>query len=292
MLASALVAAATAVALGCGGAHDDATAAAATSCRTGTYRLALTSAGRRRTVLVHVPGRAASAPLPLYLVLHYASGTGADMERASGMSALGDQRGFVAAYPDALPRSRPFWNATESKGKPDDVAFARDLIALLVRRGCADPERVYATGMSNGSSMDYLLACRLGDQIAGIGPIAGAYPTRIPCDPPRPLSVIEIHGTGDTVAPYAGRRGVTFSVPAFLAAWRERDNCPAKAVRSVPEKLATRFDWAPCKAGTRLAHVRLTGAGHGLPPNPPFEGKRSKFEASRAVVDFFSPAAP
>ena len=231
-------------------------------------------------------------PLPLYLVLHYAGGTGEDMVEASGMSTLGDRRGFVAAYPDALPRSRPFWNATESKGKPDDVAFARDLIAALVRRGCADPQRVYATGVSNGASMDYLLACRLGDRIAGIGPIAGAYATRLPCEPPRPISVIEIHGTGDTIAPYAGRGGVTLSVPRFLAAWRERDECPAKPVRSVPEEHATRFDWAPCTAGSRVAHIRLTGAGHGLPPNPPLQGKRSKLDASRAVVDFFSPAGP
>src|SRR3954463_1880814 len=96
----------------------------APSCRPGTYKVALTSAGERRTALVHVPRRAAAAPAPLYLVLHFAGGTGAEMERVSGMSGLGDRRGFVAAYPDALPRSRPFWNASGSASKPDDVAFA------------------------------------------------------------------------------------------------------------------------------------------------------------------------
>jgi poly(3-hydroxybutyrate) depolymerase len=103
--------------------------------------------------------------------------------------------------------------------------------------------------------------------------------------------VIEIHGTGDTIAPYAGRRGVTLSVPGFLAAWRTRDGCPAKAVRSAVDH-ATRLDWSPCAAGTRVAHIRMPGVGHGLPPNPSLQGKSSKLDASRAVVDFFSRAAP
>jgi poly(3-hydroxybutyrate) depolymerase len=55
---------------------------------------------------------------------------------------------------------------------------------------------------------------------------------------------------------------------------------------SMPRVGATRFDWAPCDAGTRVAHLRLTGAGHGLPPNPPIQGRRSKLDASRAIADF------
>jgi polyhydroxybutyrate depolymerase len=138
--------------------------------------------------------------------------------------------------------------------------------------------------------MSYLLACRLGDRLAGIAPVAGSYLTDLQCDPPHPLSVLEIHGTGDTVAPYAGRRGRTLSVPAFLAAWRERQGCPAPAARrSLPRVRAVRFDWAPCDGATRVAHIRLTGAGHGLPPNPPIQGQRSKLDAPRAIADFFTP---
>jgi polyhydroxybutyrate depolymerase len=273
-----------------GSGADPTPAAAAASCRTGTYDVALTSAGKRRTARVHIPRQAGSKPQPLYLVLHFAGGTGAQMEGVSGFDALGDRRGFVVAYPDALPRSRPFWNATEAGSKPDDVAFARGLVDLLAKRGCADPARVYATGVSNGASMSYLLACRLGDRLVGIAPVAGSYLTDLPCDPPRPLSILEIHGTGDTVAPYGGREGRTMSVPDFLAAWRTRDRCPATGTRkSMPRVHATRFDWGPCDAGSRVAHLRLTGAGHGLPPNPPLQGKRSKLDASRAVADFFTP---
>jgi poly(3-hydroxybutyrate) depolymerase len=80
------------------------------------------------------------------------------------------------------------------------------------------------------------------------------------------------------------------SVPDFLAAWRTRDACPAKGTRkSLPRVHATRFDWSPCDAGARVAHLRLTGAGHGLPPNPPIQGRRSTVDAPRAIVDFFTP---
>jgi polyhydroxybutyrate depolymerase len=283
------------VAASCGSGSDPAPApasapAGSASCRTGTYTVAVTSEGQRRTALVHVPRRAAGTPQPLYLVLHFAGGTGRQMARISNMSALGDRRGFIAAYPDALPRARPFWNIGGAESKPDDVAFARDLIDLLAKRGCVDAQRVYATGVSNGASMSYLLACRLGDRIGGFAPVAGSYLTDLRCDPPRPLSLLEIHGTGDTVAPYAGRRGRTLSVTALLAAWRERDKCPATGTRkSLRRARATRFDWAPCDADSRVAHIRLTGAGHGLPPNPPIQGKRSKLDASKAIVDFFTP---
>src|SRR3954466_12414230 len=107
----AICALVVAVAAGCGGGSGSGGSSSptttASSCRTGTYRVALTSSGQRRTALVHVPRLSGADAPPLYLVLHFAGGTGAQMQRVSGMSELGDRRGFVAAYPDALPRSRP-----------------------------------------------------------------------------------------------------------------------------------------------------------------------------------------
>ncbi|MEA2480624.1 MAG: polyhydroxybutyrate depolymerase, partial [Thermoleophilaceae bacterium] len=261
---------------GHGGARADAPRAAA--CRAGDRVVRITSAGAQRTARVHVPRRGAGTRRPLLLALHYAGADGRIMEALSGFSRSADRRGFVVAYPDALPRSRPFWNATASPAKPDDVAFARDLIARLAAEGCVDPDRVSATGVSSGASMVALLGCRL--HLTGIAPVAGSYTRVTACPGAPPLDVLEVHGTGDTVAPYGGRPGRSASVPEFLAGWRATDGCTAP-----PRRRGERTDW-PCAHDTRVAQLKLRGAGHGLPPNPPIQGRRSKTDVPKAITSF------
>ena len=47
------------------------------------------------------------------------------------------------------------------------------LVARLVESYQIDPRRVYATGMSNGGDMSYLLACKAADVFRAIAPVAG-----------------------------------------------------------------------------------------------------------------------
>jgi polyhydroxybutyrate depolymerase len=88
---------------------------------------------------------------------------------------------------------------------PDDVGFIKALLQVLPSRMCIDPSRIYATGVSNGGGFAARLGCELSSQIAAIAPVAGGYRSLDPCHPDRPVAVLEIHGTADTVVPYDGK---------------------------------------------------------------------------------------
>merc|ERR1712224_468235 len=120
------------------------------------------------------------------------------------MNPLADKEGFVVAYPRGLLPAESIsgiipgipkdwftgghtWNAgsccpAASRGKTDDVQFARDLLAAFTSGAVKDlsggkididPTRVYATGGSNGAFMSYRLACEAPELFAAIAPVAG-----------------------------------------------------------------------------------------------------------------------
>ena len=100
---------------------------------------------------------------------------------------------------------------------------------------CIDRRSVYAAGVSNGGGMAALLACQLSDKIAAVAAVAGAYADLPDCHPPRPVSLLEIHGTADTTVPDGGRSGEdtdTDSVLSFVQSWIERDGCPGEGAHA------------------------------------------------------------
>jgi polyhydroxybutyrate depolymerase len=235
-------------------------AAAASPCGRGTrsarYTIVLTSGGIKRYALVNIPPAAASGrPLPLLLALHGAGGTGRGMDASTGLSALADRYGFVAVYPSAAWK---FWNISAAPKKPDDVAFIRLLLDTVESQVCVDPDRVYATGVSNGGGMAALLGCAMSDRIAGIAPVAGNYLPLPGCAPDRPVSMLEIHGTADGSVPY----GI---VPGWVGTWLRLDGCPLDMRTSRPMPGAMRYDAGPCSDGSRVSHVELFGGPHEWP---------------------------
>jgi polyhydroxybutyrate depolymerase len=220
----------------------------------------------RAPVLLHVPPGKATRLRALVLVLPGAGQTGRDIERYTGYSRLADQKGFLVAYPTATG-NRPFWNvSTHEDGKPDDVAYLREVIATLTGpAACADPDRVTATGVSNGAGMTALLACRAADLLAAAAPVAGGYSTLPDCRPQRPLPILEIHGLRDEVVPYGGMPpDYAGAVSRYLAGWRARDGCRTRAARRQPTPNVLELRWT-CARGTVIVHDRVADAEHGWP---------------------------
>lgn len=250
--------------------------------------------GRMRFFGLHVPaGVPAGRALPLILALHGAGGSGPQMERYSGFSAAADHGGFVVAYPSA---ASPLWNITASPRDADDVGFIATVIASVEQSVCIDPARVYASGVSNGAGMVALLGCRLSSEIAGIAPVEGVYDVEPPCHPAAPLSVLEIHGTSDTIAPYGGLRRATSArgVPPLVTSWVRLDHCATTATVSRVTVRTTRFAWGGCD-GVTVEHIRIAGGRHQWPgATPPDPGPRSTFCGACAILRFFAhlPARP
>jgi polyhydroxybutyrate depolymerase len=279
-----ILVAGTAIAL-IGGAVAPAPAgAAASGCgshASGSGTLTLTFAGRRRTVIVHVPrGYVGSARVALVLNMHGSASTAAEQEGFTGMDATADADDFIVAYPQALiPDGSGFdWNVpgvpliggrAVPAGAANDVAFLTGLAGVLEGRYCVNPARVYATGFSGGARMASQLACDSAGVFAAVAPVSGLRrPT--PCPASRPVAVLAFHGTADPIDPYGGHGEPywTYSVQQAQAYWASQDGCSPKPATTKPGHGVTLTTYAGCHGGVVVELYSVGGEGHEWPGGP------------------------
>jgi polyhydroxybutyrate depolymerase len=117
----------------------------------------------------------------------------------------------------------------------DDVGFITAMVSAIEHEIPINPNRVYATGISDGGIMDYTLACRT-TIFAAIG--LDSATEMGSCPDPAPISVIRIHGTADKYIPYDGGPGAGSSlidgpaIPALNASWPGTDHCAAPVIET------------------------------------------------------------
>ena len=251
----------------------------------GTHRLG--SIDGRIPVVVHI-GAGTKPGAPLILGLPGANETARDFAVYTGYSRLADQQHFTVAYPTATG-ARPFWNMSgKVAGKPDDLAYLREVIPIVVHAACADPARVGVTGVSNGGGMSARLACDAPDLIAAAAPVAGGYGSLPKCHPARAVPILEIHSVHDETVPYRGV-GVTSngSVPAFLAQWRRLDDCTGPTVTTYPYGDTVELHFTHCAPGTAVWHDRISDADHGWPGEDDLSGN-GEFSSTRRTWAFLT----
>lgn len=188
----------------------------------GDHSCKVTVDGRERNYLVHIPPNYdPKKRTPLVLAFHGGGGNADSMVRFSGLNKKSDEAGFIVVYPSGTGRLERVltFNGGNCCGyamnnKVDDVEFTRQLLDDLAKSANIDAKRVFATGMSNGGIMAYLLASELSDRIAAIAPVAGPMGTET-CNPKRPVAVIHFHGTADENAPFKGGKGKGISGTDF-----------------------------------------------------------------------------
>ena len=226
----------------------------------GDATVKLLSGGTSRTAILHLPAAAAGHALPLLIALHGSGGTGAKFERDTGFSGLADRDGFAVLYPSAAGHE---WDISQSDR---DVDFISSLLDRVEQLACINPQRVYATGVSNGGGMAARLGCELSDRIAGIAPVAGGYRSLPACHPDRPVSVLEIHGTADTTVPYSGSGPQhAGAVLPYVFGWASRDGCQPQTSGHQIAPHTVRYMWQGCRGGATVEHLRIYGGKHGMP---------------------------
>jgi polyhydroxybutyrate depolymerase len=236
-----------------------------------------TESGPRFAIVHHPPDTAPGAPL--VVVLHGAYGTAQQVRGSYGWDALADRNGFVVAYPNG---SEKFWNAGFCCGPPhakgvDDVGFLHRLETTLVEQDGVDPHRVYAVGMSNGAMMTYAWACERPNDLAAIGPVAGALVA--PCDPAPEITVVAVHGTADRNVPIRGGPGnesVTHfrypSLAATLAPFVSANGCdPAPIITHRPGVQVSTWN---CAGDHSVVLAVVQGMGHSWPGAKPLGKQR------------------
>ena len=107
------------------------------------------------------------------------------------------------------------------------------MLRIVQTKYAIDPDRIHATGFSNGAMMCYRLAVEMPHIFASIAPVAGTL--AVPATPstiitqsplhPRAVPSLHIHGTEDKFVPWDGPNARTpknldfFSVEQTVAAW-------------------------------------------------------------------------
>ena len=171
--------------------------------------------GLKRTYLLHIPpGYDDKSQMPLILVSHGGGGNATNIATTTGFTSLSDREGFIVVYPNGTGRfwddKLLTWNTGNCCGYAldnniDDIEFIRTLLDALQQNLSIDPARIYATGISNGAMMSYLIGCEFSERIAAIAPVAGTMGMES-CNPEQPVSVIIFHGTEDEHVLYNGGR--------------------------------------------------------------------------------------
>jgi polyhydroxybutyrate depolymerase len=262
-----------------------------------------------RQYLLHVPENLPSGKsVPLVLVFHGGGGHDWNMPGFTHFDALADEQSFFVAYPDAINGN---WNDGRGISQTDDVAFVRVLIAELERSYPVDPDRVYATGISNGGFFSNRLACDLSDKIAAIASVAATMPVDLVavCKPSRPIAVLYMQGTEDPLVPIDGgkigfvrgrSRGMCVSLNDAAKFWQEQDgqSHAEYEVSDLPDiahdgTRVRRQAWAGGKNNTEVVVYTIQGGGHTWPGGPQYlpkivVGKASQnLDATRTIWAFF-----
>lgn len=238
-----------------------------------------------RNYLVFYPDRPAPAGgLPLVVVLH-GGGTVAEMIlHYSRFNDVAARENFAVAYPYGVNR---WWNdgrVINGRGETDadDVGFIRALVAdVNTNVRALDRSRLFATGISNGGFMSLRLACEAADLFAAVAAVSATMPLELGarCRPARPVAVLAINGTGDTLVPYVGgyagtayaRRGAIWSTDRTMAFWSRHNRCQDPPdVRVLPDRDPTdgsyviEAEFRGC-AGGPVKLLRVEGGGHTWP---------------------------
>jgi polyhydroxybutyrate depolymerase len=273
---------------GCGGSTQAPTALASPS---PTQIGHLTFAGQQRSYVVYRPlSLAPKQTVPLVIALHGYMVDSTWMETATHYDDLAKTVGLVVVYPQGNSNS---WNAGTccAQNHDDDVGFMRAVIDRLMSTGGIDHSRVFVTGMSNGGAMAQRLACELSDRITAVASVSGSLLIDS-CNPSRAISVMEMHGTLDSLVPFEGgsTRGLGSFPPtmSIMKRWAAADGC-AVAPTVTQSGIVTMSTWTGCRDGSSVVLDAIAGADHSwfAPENMPGQP-----DATHVTWDFFSHSPP
>lgn len=269
-------------------------------------------------------------PLPLVIAYH---GGGGNREGAQRVTCAGGElggpgcldtmataRGYAVVSPDGTG-GRPLrdvrtWNG--GGGGPgaycasgaacaqgiDDLGYTDDLLIEVGRAIPVDPQRVHATGLSNGGAMAHRLGCERPQVIAAIAAVGGANQHADGGGACGAMPVLHIHGTDDPCWPFAGgiggcleQEGRKTSVDETMAGWAARNRCAGPtSEQSLPDAdpgdgvTAFRRVRAGCVAATE--DIVMVLGGHTWPSGWSYLGtdrigRVTRDFGNEVILDFF-----
>ncbi len=169
-------------------------------------QLKLSSEGVERTYYVYRPACQVRYPAPVVMAFHGGGGTARGMDKlCGGITSCADRQGFVVVFPDGVSRGWNDGRTINEKNRPNDVQFISTLCDSIVKEGIADPQRIYATGISNGGFFSQYLALKLPDKIAAVASVAATLSDlHEGMMTHKPVPIMYILGVEDPLVPFSG----------------------------------------------------------------------------------------
>lgn len=260
----------------------------------------ITHDGMDRDYLLYVPeSYDADTPTPLVFNFHGLGSSAFQQSFYGSFRQIADTAAFIVVHPDgSLFNGTPHWNVGGFTigSTVDDVGFTAALIDSLSAQYNIDPNRVYATGMSNGGYMSFLLACQLGDRFAAVASVTGSMTpsTYNECVPDHPTPVLQIHGTSDGTVPYNGA-SFSRSIEDVVDYWVDFNQTDTEPVvieldDADPNDGSTveHYIYTGGTNGSTVEHFKVLGGGHTWPGSAfTLPGTNNDFDASQEIWRFF-----
>jgi polyhydroxybutyrate depolymerase len=256
--------------------------------------------GIEREYLLYIPANyTGDEVVPVVLNFHGYGSTAIEQMWYGDFRAIADTAGFLLIHPQGtLLNGITHWNVGgwTIGSTADDVGFVDAMLDSVAVDYNIDTERIFATGMSNGGFMSFLLACQLSERIAAIAPVAGSMTPEIfnNGNPQHPTPILQMHGTTDFVVPYNGN---TWSLPIddVLEYWVDYNNCnPIPSVTALldidPNDGSTieHIVFVGGDNGVNVEHFMIVGGGHTWPGNIlGGNGTNNDIDASAEIWKFF-----
>jgi len=198
--------------------------------------------GHMRHLVMYLPDGLRQGA-PVVFVLH---GYGAGIWRENPLVATADRHGFAVCIPEGLrdPQGERSWNVGypfQRGWKVDDVKALCRMARHVQKRYHLSRKNTFLTGMSNGGEMCYLMAYSKQKTFKAVAPIAGLTMAWMyeRMDAPRPIPLMEIHGTEDRVSEWTGDMenkggwGAYLPVPVAIGYWVAKNRCTSEQVERI-----------------------------------------------------------
>ena len=184
---------------------------------------------------------------PLVVVMHGYSGSANGIKNYSGMNTIADINGFAVCYPQGTSDSwnNNFWNVGydfHPNETVDDVDFIISLVDFLKNQHNLSSVNTFATGMSNGGEMSYMLACQAPQSFSAVASVAGtmfdSYGTSCGTNA---VPVMEIHGTNDGINLWNGDYnnstgwGIFYDIDSIIDFWSNNNQCNQINTENFPD---------------------------------------------------------
>ena len=266
-----------------------------------TINASITHDGIQRDYILYIPEiYDGSSDVPLVLNFH-GFGSNATQQMVYGdFRDIADTEGFLLVHPEGTTFiGNQFWNVgfPGLSSNIDDVGFTEALIDELATLYAIDLDRVYATGMSNGGFMSFLLACQLSEKIAAVASVTGSMTqdTFDDCNAQHPTPVLQIHGTEDDVVLY-NENNLSLPIPDVISYWVDHNNCETTpTTTTLPDvdvsdgSTLEHSVYEDGDNGVTTEHMKVIGGGHTWPGSVlNTAGTNQDIDASMEIWLFFS----